>query len=96
MALMLSHYSSGSLSLLPASPKIFHGRENELKDLITILLTDPARITILGPGGMGKTTLAMAALHHPAIVEKYNAIHFISCESANSCSDLEHCMKQHR
>jgi hypothetical protein len=37
---------------------------------------------------MGKTTLAMAALHHPAIMEKYNLRYFISCESANTCADL--------
>jgi hypothetical protein len=37
---------------------------------------------------MGKTTLAMAALHHPAIVEKYTVRHFISCESAQNCSEL--------
>jgi hypothetical protein len=37
---------------------------------------------------MGKTTLAMAALHHPAIMEKYGLMYFISCESANTCSDL--------
>ncbi|KAJ6556115.1 hypothetical protein B0H19DRAFT_1071248 [Mycena capillaripes] len=40
------------------------------------------------PGGMGKTTLAMAALHHPAIMDKYSARHFISCESANTSVDL--------
>ncbi|KAJ7871119.1 hypothetical protein B0H13DRAFT_2555641 [Mycena leptocephala] len=80
--------SSGSLYLLPASPKIFRGRDSELKDLIDSLLSDPARVAILGPGGMGKTTLAMAALHHPEIMEKYNLRHFISCESANTCGDL--------
>ncbi|KAJ7857197.1 hypothetical protein B0H13DRAFT_2357044 [Mycena leptocephala] len=80
--------SSGSLSLLPASPKIFHGRESELKDLIDSLLCDAARAAILGPGGMGKTTLAMSALHHPAIMEKYGLRHFISCESATTCGDL--------
>ncbi|KAJ7928345.1 hypothetical protein B0H13DRAFT_2311624 [Mycena leptocephala] len=80
--------SSGSLSLLPAHPKIFHGLESELKDLIDALLHGPARVAILGPGGMGKTTLAMAALHHPAIWEKYNLKHFISCESASTCGDL--------
>ncbi|KAJ7912943.1 P-loop containing nucleoside triphosphate hydrolase protein, partial [Mycena leptocephala] len=72
----------------PASPKIFHGRESELKDLISILRCDPVRAAIMGPGGMGKTALAMAALHHPAIIEKYNLRHFISCESANSSADM--------
>ncbi|KAJ7883741.1 hypothetical protein B0H13DRAFT_1628974, partial [Mycena leptocephala] len=73
---------------LPAAPKIFHGRESELKDLIDIIRCDPARAAIMGPGGMGKTTLAMAALHHPAIIEKYNLRHFISCESASTCADM--------
>ncbi|KAJ7793847.1 P-loop containing nucleoside triphosphate hydrolase protein, partial [Mycena leptocephala] len=73
---------------LPASPKIFHGRESELRDLTDSLLCNPARAAILGPGGMGKTTLAMAALHHPAIMEKYSLMHFISCESANTWGEL--------
>ncbi|KAJ7652247.1 hypothetical protein B0H17DRAFT_1269560 [Mycena rosella] len=80
--------SSGSLSLLPASPKIFHGRDSELNDLVGVLLKDSPRVAILGPGGMGKTTLAMAALHHAAIIEKYNLRHFISCESTNTEVDL--------
>jgi hypothetical protein len=37
---------------------------------------------------MGKTTLAMAAVHHPAIMEKYNLKHFISCESASTYGEL--------
>ncbi|KAJ7312642.1 P-loop containing nucleoside triphosphate hydrolase protein, partial [Mycena albidolilacea] len=72
----------------PSCPKIFHGRGVELRDLISILVADSARTAILGPGGMGKTTLAMAALHHPTIIEKYTLRHFISCESANTCADL--------
>ncbi|KAJ7861489.1 hypothetical protein B0H13DRAFT_1459193, partial [Mycena leptocephala] len=45
-------------------------------------------VVVLGPGGMGKTTLALAALHHPAMMEKYNLMQFISCESASTCADL--------
>jgi hypothetical protein len=44
---------------------------------------------------MGKTTLAVAALHHPIVVEKYAHRHFISCESANSCADLVTTMGLH-
>ncbi|KAJ7765111.1 hypothetical protein B0H14DRAFT_3593245 [Mycena olivaceomarginata] len=80
--------SSGSFSLLPASPKIFHGRECELEELVDILMADSARITILGPGGMGKTTLAMAALHHPKVATKYQTRHFISCESTHTRDSL--------
>jgi Cdc6-like AAA superfamily ATPase len=74
--------------LLPASPQIFHGRESELEDLIKVLLVDPARVAILGPGGMGKTALAMAALHHPQVAIKYPTRCFISCESAHTRDSL--------
>jgi hypothetical protein len=80
--------SSGSFSLLPASPKIFHGRESELEVLIDVLMADPSRVAILGAGGMGKTTLAMAALHYPKVVNKYQTRHFISCESAHTRDSL--------
>jgi Cdc6-like AAA superfamily ATPase len=50
--------------------------------------TDSASVAILGPGGIGKTTLARATLHHPAVIEKYASRHFISCESANTRDDL--------
>ncbi|KAJ7028894.1 hypothetical protein C8F04DRAFT_1265460 [Mycena alexandri] len=59
-----SHTSSNSFSMLPSKPKIFHGRDSELKDIIEVLFQDAPRIAILGGGGMGKTSLARAALHH--------------------------------
>jgi hypothetical protein len=37
---------------------------------------------------MGKTTLAVTALHHPEIVSKYEQRHYISCESAFENSRL--------
>ncbi|KAF8207388.1 hypothetical protein K438DRAFT_1962313 [Mycena galopus ATCC 62051] len=80
--------SSGSFSLLPASPKIFHGRESELEQLVHTLLITPAHVAILGSGGMGKTTLAVAALHNPGVVDKYPARHFITCDSAHANNSL--------
>ncbi|KAK7002350.1 NB-ARC domain-containing protein, partial [Favolaschia claudopus] len=85
-------HSSESFSLLPASPKLFYGRESELDSLVHALSIQDdksfARIAVLGPGGMGKTTLAMATLHHPLIIDKFGVRQFIPCESANSCGDL--------
>ncbi|KAJ7800138.1 P-loop containing nucleoside triphosphate hydrolase protein, partial [Mycena olivaceomarginata] len=66
----------------PAIPKVFNGRESEFKELVNTLLAEPARVAILGPGGMGKTTLAVAALHHPEVVDRYPTRHFIPCDSA--------------
>lgn len=84
--------SSSSLSMIPASPKIFHGREAELAHVINALLhDDPARIAILGIGGIGKSTLCLAALHSADIVSKFSTRqYFVSCESASSASMLIH------
>ncbi|KAJ6492138.1 P-loop containing nucleoside triphosphate hydrolase protein, partial [Mycena sanguinolenta] len=73
---------------LPVSPRIFHGRDPELEQLVDTLLVVPARVAILGPGGMGKTTLAVAALHQPRITAKYAARHFVPCDSAHTPESL--------
>ncbi|KAJ6464923.1 hypothetical protein C8R45DRAFT_939766 [Mycena sanguinolenta] len=39
---------------------------------------------ILGPGGIGKTNLARAVLHHPDVTAKYEDQLFVSCESATT------------
>jgi GTPase SAR1 family protein len=83
------------LSLLPGTPKIFHGRDSELSDVVVSLTTDSARVAILGPGGMGKTTLATAALHHPVIMQKYPIQHFMSCESTNTSFELVSMLGSH-
>jgi GTPase SAR1 family protein len=73
---------------MPASPQIFYGRGSELEQIIAALSKFPARVAIMGPGGMGKTSLALAALHHPNIEAEYPRRHFVSCESATSGPEL--------
>ncbi|KAJ6600258.1 hypothetical protein DFH09DRAFT_1355610 [Mycena vulgaris] len=80
--------SSEALSLVPASPHIFHGRDSELGEIVAALMKEEARVAIMGSGGMGKTTLVLAALHHADVEEKYPQHHFVSCESANSAAEL--------
>ncbi|KAJ7240639.1 hypothetical protein B0H12DRAFT_1074717 [Mycena haematopus] len=80
--------SSNSLFILPAKPKIFHGRQAELAEAITILTQDSARIAILGPGGIGKTSLAKAVIHHPNMVAKYESRYFVPCDSASTSIEL--------
>ncbi|KAJ7664750.1 hypothetical protein B0H17DRAFT_1211201 [Mycena rosella] len=77
--------SSGALSIVPASPQIFHGRESELEEVVSALMhQQPARISVLGTGGIGKTALALAILHDLRVEQKYCHRYFVSCESANS------------
>ncbi|KAJ7123534.1 hypothetical protein C8R44DRAFT_735180 [Mycena epipterygia] len=83
-----SHNSSNSISMLPAKPKILHGRESELNDIVKTLKQDPARIAIVGAGGMGKTSLAKAALHHPDIVSRYLHQFFVAADSTTTSVEL--------
>ncbi|KAJ7493576.1 P-loop containing nucleoside triphosphate hydrolase protein, partial [Mycena latifolia] len=73
---------------LPSKPKIFHGREFELEDIVKSLRKESSRIAILGAGGMGKTSLARAALHHLEITTKYEHRFFVACDSANTSIEI--------
>ncbi|KAI0055914.1 TPR-like protein [Artomyces pyxidatus] len=49
----------------------------------------PARICILGSGGMGKTALALTTLHHLAVQDHFkDAIYFVSCEACMTAPAL--------
>ncbi|KAF8181169.1 hypothetical protein K438DRAFT_1725277, partial [Mycena galopus ATCC 62051] len=92
----LSHNSSKSISMLPSEPKIFHGRESELSDILQMLRMKAPRIAILGTGGMGKTSLARAVLHHAEVLAQYTQHrYFVACDSATSKVELAALMGAH-
>ncbi|KAJ7443263.1 P-loop containing nucleoside triphosphate hydrolase protein [Mycena latifolia] len=72
-----------------SKPKIFHGRESELQEILQNFSNKEApRVAILGTGGIGKTSLAKASLHHPDISAKYEAKLFVACDSATTSIEL--------
>ncbi|KAJ7035328.1 hypothetical protein C8F04DRAFT_1233758 [Mycena alexandri] len=70
-------------------PKIFHGRDSELADILNLFSQGTPRLAILGAGGMGKTSLARTALHHEQIITKYQGNRFfVACDTASSKAEL--------
>ena len=75
--------------MLPAEPKIFYGRESEVADILKHFRQGTPKIAILGAGGMGKTSLASAVVHHEEIMMKYQGNRlFVVCETAASKVEL--------
>ncbi|KAJ7768790.1 P-loop containing nucleoside triphosphate hydrolase protein [Mycena metata] len=75
--------------MLPAEPKIFHGRDSELADILKLFRQVTPRISILGAGGMGKTSLARTVVHHEEVTTKYRGNRFfVTCDTASSKPEL--------
>jgi Cdc6-like AAA superfamily ATPase len=75
--------------MLPSEPKIFHGRDSELVDILKLFHQTTPRIAILGAGGMGKTSLAQAVVHHTEIAARYDQLRFfVACDSAVTKAEL--------
>ncbi|KAJ6478089.1 P-loop containing nucleoside triphosphate hydrolase protein, partial [Mycena vitilis] len=75
--------------MLPSEPQIFHGRELELAEILQQFSQGNPRIAILGAGGMGKTTLARAILHHTNIIARFGEHRvFVACDGVASTDEL--------
>ncbi|KAJ7918322.1 P-loop containing nucleoside triphosphate hydrolase protein, partial [Mycena leptocephala] len=74
---------------LPPEPKIFHGRDSELLEILHLFSQGSPRVAILGAGGMGKTSLARAVIHHTDIAGRYEQQRFfVGCDSAATQVEL--------
>jgi hypothetical protein len=75
--------------MLPLEPKIFHGRQSEIEDILELFRQGTPRVAILGAGEMRKTSLARALIHHAEITGKYSQNRFfITCDSAATQVEL--------
>ncbi|KAG8947677.1 hypothetical protein FRC03_000972 [Tulasnella sp. 419] len=72
-------------TIMPSEPKIF-GRQAYIEDAIKLLLSGAtARLVILGPGGMGKTSVALKIVHDPRVMERYGQYRcWVPCDQATS------------
>ncbi|KZO91882.1 hypothetical protein CALVIDRAFT_601956, partial [Calocera viscosa TUFC12733] len=75
---------------IPPKPNVFYGRDELVASIVQLLLQDkPCRIPILGTGGMGKTSVAAAAINDAQVRAKYGRkIIFVSCEGVVSAEGI--------
>jgi len=76
---------------MPLKPEIFHGRDDFVEDIAQLLLQkETSRVCILGPGGMGKTSVSLAVVELPIIKERFPAANviWVPCIEARSATLL--------
>ena len=71
-------------------PEISFGREKLVSDMAFLAAsTDQIRLTLLGAGGIGKTSVALHILHHDLVVNRYaNRRYLICCDAITSAETL--------
>lgn len=78
---------------MPPKPRILYGRDDFVKDVGRLLANDEtSRVCILGPGGMGKTCVALAAMEDSSIIQKFPKSNrfWVPCVEATSADSLIH------
>ncbi|KAJ6492349.1 hypothetical protein DFH09DRAFT_1377166 [Mycena vulgaris] len=87
---LIANLNSTLTSFLPPSPSIFYGRSVELDHVVNLVLNHaPARVAIVGSGGIGKTSIALTSIHHPEVEKHFlNQRFFLSCEALITADSL--------
>ena len=78
---------------MPLKPEIFHRRDNLVDGIAQLLMQEAtSRVCILGPGGMGKTSVSLAVVESPLITEWFpgrNCVWVPCIEAASATLLLE-------
>ncbi|KAG8939080.1 hypothetical protein FRC03_006574, partial [Tulasnella sp. 419] len=76
---------SGPSTVMPPEPKLF-GRTEYIEKAVKLLFSiTGAKIAILGPGGMGKTSVALKIIYDALVVDRFGDNRcWIPCEQATS------------
>ncbi|KAF5332310.1 hypothetical protein D9758_018519 [Tetrapyrgos nigripes] len=73
----------------PSVPKIFTGRDDLVNEGVKILCKGGQNhLAILGPGGIGKTSLALVISNKQEVQEKFQDRHFLPCDILQDQNDL--------
>src|SRR5580698_8912420 len=80
----MAPYSLPVSTTPPPAPEIFFGRDEFVNHAVSLLQTvKPARLAILGAGGIGKTAVALTILHHQSVKDTFQSCcFFVHCEAA--------------
>ena len=76
---------------MPLKPEIFHGRDDLIEGIAQLLLQEEtSRVCILGPGGMGKTSVSLAVVELPLIKKRFSGknVVWVPCIEATSATLL--------
>lgn len=61
--------------IMPSKPLIFYGRETVIEDIARRITAEGnPHVAILGPGGMGKTSVALAVMERDEVKAKFDTI----------------------
>ncbi|KDR71142.1 hypothetical protein GALMADRAFT_808114 [Galerina marginata CBS 339.88] len=73
---------------IPLKPEIFYGRDALVNDIAQLLVKEEtSRVCILGPGGMGKTSVSLAVAESWLILERFlHAPVWVPCIGATSAA----------
>ena len=76
---------------MPLKPGVFHGRDDIIEEITQLLMKeDTSRICILGPGGMGKTSISLGVVDKPLIKARFppENLVWVPCIEATSATLL--------
>ena len=75
---------------MPLKPGVFHGRDEIIEEITQLLMEDTSRVCILGPGGMGKTSVSLGVVEQPLIKARFlpENLVWVPCTEATSATLL--------
>ena len=76
---------------MPLKPGVFHGRDDIIEEITQLLMKEEtSRICVLGPGGMGKTSVSLGVVEQPLVKARFlpeNRV-WVPCIEATSATLL--------